>query len=928
MKKVFLAILAMFFSLTVFSQIYFWKDGVVFRAYQKPQLDSITFNVSQQMEEVEGALNGVFTVSPIKKVKFSGGNVMYHPYNKEWTFASKQWIVQGTLNDNISVPDYNGYLDLFGWSTEATYFGVSTLEDPNDYWGDFVDWGSNFKTGWYTMTKEEWSYLLEKRPNAGNLWSCATVYGVKGMILLPDDFVLPEGKTFTPQTSSWNTNEYSQQDWRYMEAAGAVFLPAAYYRFGSETTTDDEYFFANYWMSSSEAPETADYIVFRPSNNAEVMLKDESRDVGQSVRLVYACGCEVDTVKPLITTSEKSADLGLNPLILEPEFSVFDNCDNGIKVKVTTEGVQGDGAEKSQTWVATATDASGNEAEPVTITYTWEEGEIENTYLPGDFSVSPAKKVQFASGNVVFQPSTKTWRFAPNQLTILGKCNKNVEIEDYKGWLDLFGWSTDSTYFGVSSSSSDSHYEGDFVDWAANFGPMWHTMSREEWEYLINERPNASSLYSIATVNGTTGLILLPDDFVCPTGIEFNDQSYDWDTNSYSLENWSKMESAGAVFLPCAGYRYEHEFRDDEYQSGRYWTSTPEGRLWFDDFYGLKVDGGDPYYGFSVRLVYCKACEDDTEKPVITTSAKSADLGLNPLIFEPEFKAYDDCDFAVEVMVTTKGVQVDGAEMSLTWVATATDASGNEAEPVTITYTWEEGEIENTYLPGHFSVSATKQVQFASGNTVCQPSTKKWRFAPNQWTTVGKYNDNVGNSSYTSWIDLFGWSTQGTYFGASSSNNSYNYEGNFVDWGENFGEGAYTLSADEWSYLLEERPNADSLYSIATVNGVKGTILLSDDFVCPLGLDFEAGAYYWSSNQYSGEDWTKMENAGAVFLPAASYRGDYAYIESEVGRYWTSTQEDSWTTYEVYFSYYDDRISVSHTYSNYGLSVRLVKAVE
>lgn len=563
------------------------------------------------MEEVEGALNGVFTVSPIKKVKFSGGNLMYHPYNKEWTFASKQWIVQDILNDNISVPDYNGYLDLFGWSTDATYFGVSTSEDPSDYWGDFVDWGSNFKTGWYTMSKDEWSYLFEKRPNAENLWSCAMVYGVKGMILLPDDFVLPEGKTFTPQASSWDTNEYSQQDWLYMEAAGAVFLPAAYYRFGSETTTEDEYFVANYWMSSSEDSESADYIVFRPSYDVEDMLSDETRDYGQSVRLVYAGGCEDDTVKPLITTSKKSADLGLNPLILEPEFSVFDNCDNDIKVKVTTEGVQGDGAEKSQTWVATAT-----------------------------------------------------------------------------------------------------------------------------------------------------------------------------------------------------------------------------------------------------------------------------------------------------------------------------DASGNEAEPVTITYTWEEGEIENTYLPGHFSVSATKQVQFASGNTVCQPSTKKWRFAPNQWTTVGKYNDNVGNSSYTGWIDLFGWSTQRTYFGVSSSDNSYDYEGNFVDWGKNFGEGAYTLSADEWSYLLEERPNADSLYSIATVNGVEGTILLSDDFVCPLGLDFEAGAYHWSYNQYSGEEWTKMENAGAVFLPAANYRGDYAYIESEEGRYWTSTQGDSYTTYEVYFSYYHDHISVSYTYSNYGLSVRLVKAVE
>ena len=50
---------------------------------------------------------------------------------------------------------------------------------------------------------------------------------------------------------------------------------------------------------------------------------------------------------------------------------------------------------------------------------------------------------------------------------------------------------------------------------------------------------------------------------------------------------------------------------------------------------------------------------------------------------------------------------------------------------------------ENGKLPGKFSVSATKQVSFAMGNLQYQASTKKWRFAENQYDVIGEDNEGV-----------------------------------------------------------------------------------------------------------------------------------------------------------------------------------------
>jgi hypothetical protein len=61
--------------------------------------------------------------------------------------------------------------------------------------------------------------------------------------------------------------------------------------------------------------------------------------------------------------------------------------------------------------------------------------------LPKLFSVSEGKQVLFSKGNLQYQATTKTWRFAEHQYDVIGKDNEKIS-ETYSGWIDLFGWAT------------------------------------------------------------------------------------------------------------------------------------------------------------------------------------------------------------------------------------------------------------------------------------------------------------------------------------------------------------------------------------------------------------------------------------------------------------------------------------------------------
>ncbi|MGM9826001.1 MAG: hypothetical protein ACI3Z8_06140 [Paludibacteraceae bacterium] len=242
--------------------------------------------------------------------------------------------------------------------------------------------------------------------------------------------------------------------------------------------------------------------------------------------------------------------------------------------------------------------------------------------LAGVFSVSADKQVKFSKGNLQYTQSTNTWAFADNQYDMLGTAN--VENSALADKIDLFGWSgsTATAKWGISTSDDSNDYSGDFADWGQNIGDgtTWRTLTNDEWTYLRSTRANAASLMGVARINldaeGTTyanGLILLPDTWTCPEDVTFNSgfssdysiQAYA-DYQTFTLEQWEMLESAGAVFLPASGGRGGSGIYDVQLY-GYYWSATPYDSYnafylsFLSDVAGWRNDYR--YYGQAVRLV-------------------------------------------------------------------------------------------------------------------------------------------------------------------------------------------------------------------------------------------------------------------------------------------------------------------------------------
>ena len=259
---------------------------------------------------------------------------------------------------------------------------------------------------------------------------------------------------------------------------------------------------------------------------------------------------------------------------------------------------------------------------------------IPDGVLPGSFSVSATQQVHFSQGNLQYQASTNTWRFAEHQYdyvgtqtadgngyyggNVSGSDNRNIS-STYSGWIDLFGWGTGDN---PTLASTDHADYSTFVDWGCNAisnggntANQWRTLTKAEWDYLLNERPNASSKFAIGNINGVGGLILLPDSWTLPSECSFTsgfttydgNNDIDWTRNSYTLAQWSQMEAAGAVFLPAAGGRSGTDF-DNVGNDGNYWSSTLGDEydacsMDFNSYYLNATSYYGRYRGFSVRPV-------------------------------------------------------------------------------------------------------------------------------------------------------------------------------------------------------------------------------------------------------------------------------------------------------------------------------------
>ena len=262
--------------------------------FSVPIQSNLPFETKPPKSELsEGTLPGLFSINGNGgKVRFSQGNLQYQAISRKWRFAEQQYDMVGEANSNID-DSYSGWIDLFGWGTG----NKPTMEsDDNRDYSTFVDWGKNAICNggntpnlWRTLTVREWKYLLYTRANASAKWAMGNINGAHGLILLPDNWTLPSGCSFnagfTLTWGDWWHNTFTLSQWVMMEAAGAVFLPAAGSRWGTSVNYVGDN--VHYWSSTfDDKGGFGYYIYFFSDYFTDMYYNSGFRFIGLSVRLV------------------------------------------------------------------------------------------------------------------------------------------------------------------------------------------------------------------------------------------------------------------------------------------------------------------------------------------------------------------------------------------------------------------------------------------------------------------------------------------------------------------------------------------------------------------------------------------------------------------------------------------------------------------
>jgi len=297
----------------------------------------------------------------------------------------------------------------------------------------------------------------------------------------------------------------------------------------------------------------------------------------------------------------------------------------------------------------------------VNVTTEVNPGEVPVGAISGKFTINvDGDQVYFSQGNLQYQASTNTWRFAENQYDYVGtqipgfagymggtvSDSDNINIsQTYNGWIDLFGWGTSGwnngniyyqPYDAESFWDSESGYgygptdgttytynlTGSYsnADWGVynailnggNVPNQWRTLTLSEWNYLLNTRATPSGIrYAKACVCGVNGIILLPDDWNSTIyALNYSNKSQaPYNSNVITNVDWATMEIHGAVFMPAAGMRGSTSI---DYASviGWYWSASS----YYDSSAAYTVEIGDSFMhtsyngnrrgAFSVRLVH------------------------------------------------------------------------------------------------------------------------------------------------------------------------------------------------------------------------------------------------------------------------------------------------------------------------------------
>lgn len=261
-------------------------------------------------------------------------------------------------------------------------------------------------------------------------------------------------------------------------------------------------------------------------------------------------------------------------------------------------------------------------------------------------------QIYFSQGNLQYQASTNTWRFATNQWDCIGETNANIS-QTYNGWIDLFGWGTsgwnngnvyyqpwdiqlnggipghgygptDGTSYQYNLIGTYSHADWGIHNTINNTTGQWRTLtggSNGEWNYIFNTRTTTSGIrYAKARVNNVNGVVLLPDDWSASyySLSNTNTGNSSFNSNVITASQWVTLEQQGAVFLPAAGQRCGTDVNCCDYAD--YWSATCSDsngadEVAFNNFDLNACTWSNRYDGCSVRLV-----QDDSDLPTVTTN--------------------------------------------------------------------------------------------------------------------------------------------------------------------------------------------------------------------------------------------------------------------------------------------------------------------
>lgn len=538
-------------------------------------VDTVSVDTTFKSAAINDVLPGIFSMGENLKVHFSRGILQYHGEKGMIRFAKNQFDNPGRKYIDFCHYPPKAWIDHFehGSLSEIACPCLSWDRDQTLYGNGYdVDANAIQNIGeWNVPSISNWYYILSERERADSLYSKAEVAGVKGYVLLPDDWKTPADLTFTPKTETCSGNVYDKKTWEKMEALGAVFMPCdrywswmlmgAFLNFSADHAYPIE---KDYWDYEN------DFIVW-----------DE-----------YYCR-SINAYRLVVPDS--------------------------IAVKIMSE--EPTEKEEIEDEEDPSTPSTYLPDEPTDLSNV----DMKAGLLHGKFSVSETKQVNFSQGNLRYNKISKIWRFADKQYSHIQSTNwwsSHLETTD-DGWLDNFAWASSGfAYDPLQYFEHDESYgqclekkdlAGTKFDWGVN-NPIinggntpniWRTPTKEEWEYLIKREKDGKKLCYPGVVCQNSGLILLPDDW------EFEPELPDSDTldedmfkppyesNVYTEEVWTRMEAKGAVFLPSAGLVLTSHFWDigdigtNRWVEGSYWSTTPSALCISVHSY----DGGDGYYG-------------------------------------------------------------------------------------------------------------------------------------------------------------------------------------------------------------------------------------------------------------------------------------------------------------------------------------------